>query len=127
MPDATAGLTEDQVKAILEGWLHSAGWTARVAWEKMRGIDIEAQRRDERWVIETKGCGSLPAMRVNYFLAVLGEILQRMDDDQARYSLAFPDLPQFRGLWERLPKLAKARLCVTALFVRADGTVVEAQ
>jgi hypothetical protein len=56
-------------------------------------------------------------MRVNYFLAALGELLQRMDDTNARYSVAMPDLPQFRGLWERLPKLAKQRLGITALFV----------
>jgi len=29
-------------------------------------------------------------MRVNYFLGVLGETLQRMDDAQAKYSIALP-------------------------------------
>jgi len=38
-----------------------------------------------------------------------------------------PDLPRFRGLWERLPDGAKARVGITALFVRADGTVTELQ
>jgi hypothetical protein len=62
-------------------------------------------------------------MRVNYFLAVLGEIQQRMDDGEARYSIAFPDMAQYRGLWERLPPLAKARTKVTALFVSANKQV----
>jgi len=38
------------------------------------GIDIDAARGDERWIIEVKGCGSLNPMRVNYFLAALGEL-----------------------------------------------------
>lgn len=62
-------------------------------------------------------------MRVNYFLAVLGETLQRMDSPAASYSIALPDMAQFRGLWERLPDLAKERTKVTALFIRADGQV----
>jgi hypothetical protein len=76
-----------------------------------------------RWVIEAKGCGSRQPMRVNYFLAILGETLQRMDDPGTRYSIALPDMAQFRGLWERLPELAKERTKVTALFIRADGQV----
>jgi hypothetical protein len=71
------------------------------------------------------GCGSRQPMRVNYFLAARGELLQRMDDEQARYSIALPDLPQFRWLWERLPKLAKSRTTITALFVRENGSVIE--
>ena len=36
-----------------------------------------------------------------------------------------PDMAQFRGLWERLPPLAKERTQVTALFASADGRVRE--
>jgi hypothetical protein len=64
-------------------------------------------------------------MRVNFFLGVLGELLQRMKDPQARYSIAMPDLPQYRGLWERLPTLAKERTRISALFVTAAGDVKE--
>jgi len=42
-----------------------------------------------------------------------------------RYSIALPDLPQFRGLWSRLPSLAKSRTQITALFVKASGEVDE--
>jgi hypothetical protein len=65
-------------------------------------------------------------MRVNYFVAILGEMLQRMDDPNARYSIALPDLAQFRGLWERLPRLAKTRTRISALFVDAKGHVLVA-
>ena len=65
-------------------------------------------------------------MRVNYFLAILGETLQRMSDPDANYSIALPDMPQFHGLWERLPMLAKERTKITALFVTRSGEVLVA-
>lgn len=119
------GLSEDAVKALLEDWLRSDGWTPTVAWGHAFGIDIEARRGSQRWVIEVKGSGSRQPMRVNYFLAILGELLQRMDDPDAAYSIAMPDMPQYRGLWNRLPRLAKERLGITALFIDDAGAVSE--
>lgn len=84
---------------------------------------IHAVRNEVDWIIEVKGLGSLPAMRVNYFISMLGETLQRMAGANARYSIALPDIAQYRGLWHRLPALAKERTQITALFVAADGTV----
>ena len=118
-----AMLSEDEVKTALKAWLEDHGWTVDIAWGRARGIDIDAVRGDERWIIEVKGCGSLSAMRVNYFLGVLGETLQRMDDPTARYSIALPDMKQFRGLWERLPDVAKQRTGIAALFVDAQGGI----
>lgn len=116
---------EDGVKRHVQTWLEAAGWRVNVVWGRGHGIDVDAVRAEERWRIEVKGGGSRGAMRVNYFLAVLGELLQRMDDPTARYSVALPDLPQFRGLWSRLPALAKFRTGFTALFVDPSGGVVE--
>ena len=118
-------LSEDAIKRALLDWLRSQGWTTTVAWARIPGIDIEARRGVERWIIEVKGRGSRPQMRVNYFLAVLGELLQRMDDPNARYSIALPDVPQFRGLWQRLPALAKSRTGITVLLVDEGGNVKE--
>jgi len=53
------------------------------------------------------------------------ELLQRMDDPDARYSIALPDMQQFRRLWQRLPQLAKARTTISALFVSPSGNVEE--
>jgi hypothetical protein len=119
----TDTLSEDAVKKILVDWLERHGWSAEVAWGHTRGADCVATRGEEQWIIEVKGCGSRQPMRVNYFLAVLGELLQRMNDPKARYSIALPNMKQFRGLWERLPRLAKERTKVTAIFVGADGQV----
>jgi len=116
------------VKRHIQSWLEAAGWRVEVRWGRGgrgHGVDVDASRGSERWRIEVKGGGSLDPMRVNYFLAVLGELLQRMDDPAARYSIALPDMKQFRGLWSRLPTLAKTRTHITALFVAASGEVVE--
>lgn len=118
-------LQEDEVKEHLRTFLETGGWRTTIAQGKVHGIDIEAFRERSRWIIEVKGCGSLNPMRVNYFLGALGELLQRMNDPGAKYSVAFPDLAQFRRLWERLPRLAKERTGITCLFVRADGEIAE--
>jgi len=62
-------------------------------------------------------------MRYNYFLGILGETLQRMDDDNARYSIAFPEMAVYRELWNRLPKLAKQRTKIDMLLVDKDGHI----
>jgi len=116
-------LSEDSVKRHLQAWLESQGWRVTVVWGKGRGIDIEAFKQDQRWIIEAKGSGSRDPMRVNYFLCMLGETLQRMNDPRARYSIALPDHRQFRNLWARLPELAKSRTEITILFVDASGNV----
>lgn len=121
--DGLAEGSEDLVKRHLKTWLEKEGWTVKVAWAKTRGVDIEATRSGKRWLIEVKGIGSLQPMRVNYFIGMLGETLQRMDDPSAAYSIALPDHPQYRGLWNRLPELAKKRTQITMLFVASDGSV----
>jgi hypothetical protein len=117
MSNTINGMTEDQVKSAVEKWLETEGWCVQVRWGHEHGIDIEASCRSKRWVIEAKGCGSRPQMRVNYFINVLGETLQRMDDPKARYSIALPDMPQYRTLWARLPSLAKSRTKISLILV----------
>ncbi|MBW8010448.1 MAG: MarR family transcriptional regulator [Chloroflexi bacterium] len=123
--DKGSHLSEDKIKTILEQWLKEKGWHTEIAWGRAQGIDIEAFRGGRRWIIEVKGQGSRSPMRVNYFLAVLGETLQRMGDPGAKYSIAIPDMKQFRNLWRRLPKLAKARTAISALFVSDNGNITE--
>ena len=118
-------LSEDTVKLHLKNWLESEGWRATVVWRKERGIDIEAFRNGQRWIIEAKGSGSRDQMKVNYFLSILGETLQRMNDPAAKYSIALPDHRQFRNLWARLPELAKSRTTITMLIVELNGNVEE--
>lgn len=118
-------LSEDVIKGFLETWLNQRGWKTDIAFGKKHGVDVDASRGGEHWVIEVKGPGSLSAMRVNYFLAILGETLQRMKEEKSRYSIALPDIQQYRNLWKRLPNLAKRRTTISALFVKQDGSVEE--
>ena len=126
VPELSSDLmTEDQVKAALQTVLKSNGWSVKIAWGRQRGIDIEAERAGERWIIECKGEGSLAPMQNNYFVSVIGELMQRMSDPHAKHSIAFPDRPKFRRLWLELPTTVKERLQLSALFVSSEGTVVE--
>lgn len=119
----SAGMSEDTVKGSVAEWLEGEGWSVHVKWGHERGIDIEALRGDERWVIEAKGSGSLQPMRVNYFITMLGETLQRMDDPNALYSIALPDMAQYRGLWDRLPRLAKSRTTISLILVGPNSKI----
>ncbi|NBD25613.1 MarR family transcriptional regulator [Paenibacillus glycinis] len=119
--------SEDSLKEILKNHLHLNGWVTQIAWGKTPGIDINAIRGTERWIIEVKGLGSLSAMNVNYFLGVLAETLQRMDDPNAKYTIALPDVKQFRNLWNKLPLLAKRRTGITAIFIDTVGTINECE
>ena len=120
---ADSQLQEEEIKHILNDYLIEDGWETKVAWNKAHGIDIEAFRGEEHWIIEVKGCGSRNAMRVNYFLAILGETLQRMNMEKARYSIALPDIQQYRNLWKRLPRLAKQRTEIDIIFVGSESKI----
>ena len=75
-------LSEEEVKHFINDYYTMLGYHTTVAWGHSRGADIIAQIDNECIVIEVKGCGSRQPMRVNYFLAILGEILQRMDNSK---------------------------------------------
>ena len=62
-------------------------------------------------------------MRANYFIEILGESLQRMDDSYARYSISFPDMIPFRNLWAKLPTLAKERTGINLILVDKNGII----
>lgn len=123
--DENLSLQEEDIKHVLCDHLTKEGWTVQVAWGHSRGVDINAQRGDEQWLIEVKGPGSRQPMRVNYFLSILGEMLQRMDNPNARYSIALPDMKQYRGLWERLPELAKKRTMIDLLLIDSEKNIIE--
>lgn len=118
-------LSEDEIKEVLDNYLKSEGWITKIAWGRKHGIDIEAIQGNNKWIIEVKGPGSSHPMRVNYFIGILGETLQRMEDPDAKYSIAFPDLAQYHGLWNRLPKLAKKRTNISILFIDEKGNINE--
>lgn len=114
-------LTEEQVKSFVNDYYITQGYQTTVAWGYTHGIDIVAQKDNEHLVIEVKGCGSRNPMRVNYFLAILGEILQRMDSETSKYYIALPKIQQYKNLWYRLPILAKQRTTINLILVDENG------
>lgn len=122
LPEAGA-LREEDIKRVLTDKLKAEGWSVKTAWGHQPGVDIDAVRNGRRWLIEIKGPGSREPMRVNYFLSILGETLQRMDDPNARYSIALPDMGQYRRLWDKLPRLAKERTTIDLILVDGNGNL----
>lgn len=51
---ASEALSEDEVKTAIRDRFEAQGFTVAVAWGRVRGIDIEARRGDERWAIEPR-------------------------------------------------------------------------
>lgn len=129
-PARSAGdrITEDEVKEAVRAFLAADGFAVEVAWGRTPGIDIVARHTDgRRYVIEAKAeVGVAGAQQHNYFVGMLGELIQRMDDPEATYAIALPDNRQYRGLVDRLPDLAKRRMTLAVFWVdrTANGLVV---
>ena len=121
-PLASDALAEDEVKTAIRDRFEAQGFTVAVAWGHVRGIDIEARRGGERWAIEANGEAATDQMGGNYFLNALGELLQRMSDERARYAIALPENRRNLGLVNRFPDLARRRLGLTVFFVCRDGS-----
>lgn len=119
------GLSEDSVKAAVQYVLERDGWTTRVQYGHSHGPDIDATRESERLILEVKGEGSRDAMRVNYFLGALGELLQRMDSPAGSYGLALPAHRQFSGLIMRLPDWVCRQLSLRFYLVRPAANGLE--
>lgn len=122
-------VTEDEVKEAVRAHLAADGFAVEVAWGRTPGIDILARHADgRRYVIEAKAeVGIAGAQQHNYFVGMLGELIQRMDDPEATYAIALPDNRQYRGLVNRLPGLAKRRMTLAVFWVgrTSDGLTVE--
>lgn len=120
-------ITEDEVKEAVRAFLAADGFVVEVAWGHTPGVDIVARHADGRsYVIEAKAeVGIAGAQQHNYFVGMLGELIQRMDDPDATYAIALPDNRQYRGLVDRLPDLAKRRMNLAVFWVgrTADGLV----
>jgi hypothetical protein len=118
-------LSESRIKQILEIFLISHGWEVDINWGDNTGMDIEAINGKERWIIEVATCQAKNPAPDYSFVSILGEILQRMDDPQCKYSIALPDIQPFRRLWKRFPHTAAMRTGITALFINTSGMVLE--
>jgi hypothetical protein len=89
-------ITEDEVKEAVRAYLTGRGFDVSVAWDRVRGIDIDDARHADgrRYLIEAKDeVGKSGPQQVNYFVGMLGELVQRMDDVQASYGIGTAGQP----------------------------------
>jgi hypothetical protein len=112
-------ITEDEVKGAVRDRLVAEGFDVTVAWGREPGIDLIARHTDGRcFIIEAKAeKGVAGAQQHNYFVGMLGELVQRMTDPDATYAIALPMNRQYRGLVDRLPALARERLGLQIFWV----------
>jgi len=113
-------IEEDEVKNAIGLMLKADGWTIRrMALRQRHGADIEATHDSlGTMIIEAKGEGSLNAMRVNYFLMILGELLQKMDNPDKQYGIGLPAYRQFANLIVKLPLWIKQYLKLKVFLVK---------
>jgi hypothetical protein len=113
-------IEEDEVKKAVVQMLKADGWTVnRMALGQTHGVDIEATHKLKGTVlIEAKGEGSLNPMRVNYFLMVLGELIQKMDTPNKQYGIGLPANSQYAHLIIKLPLWIKQHLKLKVFLVK---------
>ena len=118
-------LSEKLIRQNLENYLTERGWEIEDIRSTNRGIDLNARMHVIRWTIRAN-CFQLSREGIVVsFVSAIGEIVQRMNDPNRRYSIVLPDIPPFRRLWDRLPDTAKERIQITALFVQSTGNIIE--
>ena len=118
-------VSEDDAKDAIAKFFSGHGWKVTVNRGHKNGVDIEAKRDNSCWRIEVKGAyarkkGTLlprEPSKTNYFLNVLGEILQRMDDTNIHYAIAFPKIKKYEELWAQLPLETKKRTQINMIIV----------
>ncbi len=113
------------MRQILDHFLTAQGWILKDITRADQPFEVEAQQGNNKWIIQIKNSSYQLQDPVTAFVSVLGEILQRMDNPNTKYSIALPDTDPFCRLWKRLPELPKQKTGITALFVNPLGFVRE--
>ncbi|MBE3603993.1 hypothetical protein IMX07_10195 [bacterium] len=117
-------MNEQEVVEHLATWLQNNGWNVVRANHRGPGFDIEARQGLNRWFIEAKGDyhGDEPNNRMNFNQA-LGFVLNNRQYPDAKYSVAFPDIPFYRRLWQRSPQAG--RFPVNSCLLVSNGAAVD--
>jgi hypothetical protein len=107
-----------------EGFLQAAIETYFKGYERIAGGDADLACRDcetgEVWIVEVKGLTSAVGLD---FRTGLGQLLQRMNDAEAHYAMAVPNLRSFISQCRRVPEWVRRALRMHWLVVDRDGAV----
>ena len=120
---ASVGLDEESVKASVAEFLRGRGYTVSVGEKRERGADMRATREGLKLIIEAKGEGSRNEMFNNFFVSILGQILQRTAELAAEYGVALPAHRKYARLIEEFSDNTRFILRLNFYLVRpsSDG------
>lgn len=119
--EGSVGLNEESVKASVAEFLRNQGYTVAVGKKRERGPDIRASREGLKLIVEAKGEGSRNEMFNNFFVSILGEILQRMNEQAAEYGIALPAHRKYARLIEELSDNPRFVLRLNFYLVRPSS------
>ncbi|MEG0264538.1 MAG: AT hook domain-containing protein [Erysipelotrichaceae bacterium] len=108
--------TEDLSK-LVKAWLGEHGW----AYEESKDY-IEAFHDDKKWVINVQG---IKRGRKQTLPVKLSEVMKRIDDENAHYSIAFNDSLTYRRQWNEIPSRVKERLNMSVILADKKGNITE--
>lgn len=108
--------TEDLCN-LIKSWLGEHGW------EYNENKDyIEAHSGEKRWVINVQG---MKRGRRQTLPVKLSEVIKRIDDVNAHYSIAFNDSITYRRQWNEIPEAVKERLNMSVILADKKGNITE--
>ncbi len=108
--------TEDLCN-LIKSWLSEHGW------EYIENKDyIEAHNGKNRWLINVQG---IKRGRKQTLPVKLSEVIKKMDDSSAHYSIAFNDSISYRRQWNEIPSSVKEKLNMSVILADKKGNIIE--
>lgn len=98
-------------------------WLAEHSWEYVENKDyIEAHNGKGRWIINVQG---IKRGRKQTLPVKVSEVMKRMSDTSAHYSIAFNDSITYRRQWNEIPTQVKEKLNMSVILADKKGNIIE--
>lgn len=108
--------TED-LNNILKSWLDENGYTYSEAKN-----ELIAQNEDRTWIINVQG---IKRGRKQTLPNKISELIMKIEDRDAYYSIAFNDTNLTRRQWNEISKVVKEQLKLSVLLADKQGNIYE--
>ena len=117
-------ITEDEVNEATRAHLTALGFDVAVTWGHLRGINVDPPAPPAAAATSSRPrprSARTGRSRSTTFLAMVGELVQRMDVPHASYGIARPANRHYSGLVDRFPPRARGRLKLVVVWVSRQG------
>lgn len=111
---------EGFVQAAIENYFKNKGYELEI--DKFADLVCVHPIEKKRWVIEAKGLSKSIGID---FRTGLGQILQKMTDENSPYALAVPELSSFLQQCANVPERVRKSLNLHWIVVSENGAVTE--